>query len=77
MVFAVSGCFPEIFDIKLRGVRLSCELSPGLLDSLAERTEGRSGAEIENLCREAAMRTLRANIHADSLDPDFLLASIP
>ena len=37
------------------------------IDDCVQRTAGRSGADIENLCREAAMLALRENIHSPML----------
>ncbi len=38
------------------------------LDVIAEKMEGFSGADIENFCREAAIRALREDIHTASVD---------
>ncbi len=45
-----------IFNIHLRGVPLSTEID---VENLAKRTEGYVGADIEALCREAAILALR------------------
>lgn len=37
------------------------------LDKLAKNTEGYVGADIEAVCREAAMLTLRDNIESDEV----------
>lgn len=47
--------------------RLCCSddaRDPAVVTSLAARTEGWSGAELENLCREAAMGALRESVAA-------------
>ncbi|HDO19624.1 MAG TPA: AAA family ATPase [Thermoplasmatales archaeon] len=48
----------EILKIHTRGMPLAKDVS---LEELAERTDGYSGADIEALCREAAMNALREN----------------
>lgn len=64
----------EIFAIKMKRLPLPRDLNLNeLLEELASRTAGCSGAEIENLCREGAMRALRADIHSLILDPRYLL----
>jgi len=67
----------EIFALKLKRLPLPDTVATGeafdtFLEELASSTSGYSGAEIENLCREAAMRALRANIHSTILEPRFL-----
>jgi transitional endoplasmic reticulum ATPase len=37
------------------------------LDAVAAETEGRSGAELENVCREAALLALRGSIDATAV----------
>jgi len=49
----------EIFKIHSEGMPLSKDIS---LKELAIETEGFSGADVEGLCREAAMLALRENI---------------
>ena len=49
----------EIFKIHTRGMPLAKDVD---LKKLAEVTEGYSGADIENVCREAAMEALRENM---------------
>jgi transitional endoplasmic reticulum ATPase len=51
----------EIFKIHTRGMPLSKDVS---LEQLAKMTEGYSGADIEAVCREAAMNALRRDIEA-------------
>jgi transitional endoplasmic reticulum ATPase len=50
----------EIFKIHAKDMSLSKDIS---LDNLAKKTDGFSGADIEGLCREAAMLALRENIN--------------
>jgi len=45
-----------IFDVHLRGRPVAPEVTP---DELARQTEGRSGADIEAICRRAALLALR------------------
>jgi transitional endoplasmic reticulum ATPase len=40
------------------------------IDELAEKTEGYAGADIESICREAAIFALRKNIKADKIGMD-------
>ena len=48
-----------LFDINLKG----CEVVDGIdWDSLVKVTEGYSGADMANVCREAAMMPLRKKI---------------
>ncbi|RLI96584.1 MAG: hypothetical protein DRP00_05140, partial [Candidatus Aenigmatarchaeota archaeon] len=51
----------EIFKIHTRGMPLAKDVD---LKVLAKKTEGYSGADIEAVCREAAMNALRENIKA-------------
>lgn len=44
-----------------------------VVDAVVRATEGASGADIDNICREAALVGLRKNIHLDRLDPTHLL----
>ncbi|MGQ0794224.1 MAG: CDC48 family AAA ATPase [Deltaproteobacteria bacterium] len=66
----------EIFEIHTRGMPLSRDID---LDRLAEITHGFVGADIENLCREAAINALRGvikgvDIEASAGAPDNLIA---
>jgi transitional endoplasmic reticulum ATPase len=54
----------EILEIHTRHVKLHPSV---LLATFAARTAGWSGADLANLCREAAMEALRANISAGEL----------
>lgn len=60
----------EIFEIHTRGMPLTHDVS---LDKLSEITHGFTGADIESLCREAAMTTIREIIP----DINFDLGTIP
>ena len=51
----------EIFKIHTKDMPLGKDVS---LEELAERTNGFSGADIESMCREAAMLALRSDINA-------------
>ncbi|PRP88846.1 ATPase AAA [Planoprotostelium fungivorum] len=54
----------EIFTIHTRKTPLSSDVD---LASLASKTGGYSGADIENVCREAAMLALRRDVHAEQV----------
>ncbi len=51
----------EIFKIHTKNMPLAEDVN---LEELAERTDGYSGADIESLCREAAMNALRRDMDA-------------
>lgn len=55
----------EIFKIHTKGMPLAKNVS---LDELSDKTEGFSGADIEGLCREAAMRALREDIKSKEVN---------
>ena len=55
----------EIFKIHTKGMPLTKDVS---LEELGERTDGFSGADIEGLCREAAMLALREDIEAKEVN---------
>jgi len=58
----------EILRILTRGTPLTDDVD---IESLAERTHGFVGADLERLIREAALNTLRRNdVHPDEADPD-------
>jgi transitional endoplasmic reticulum ATPase len=59
----------EILEIHTRGMPLSDDVN---LDKLAEMTHGYSGADLEALCKEAAMRTLRKVLPDIDLDTDII-----
>ncbi|KAJ2092254.1 hypothetical protein IW138_001325 [Coemansia sp. RSA 986] len=54
-----------ILRIKMRA--MPADLSNADVDALATRTEGYSGADLDNVCREAALLALRHDIHATSV----------
>jgi transitional endoplasmic reticulum ATPase len=55
----------EIFKIHTKGMPLEKDVS---VEDLAEKTDGFSGADIEGLCREAAMLALRSDIKAKKVN---------
>ena len=55
----------EILKVHTRGMKLAKGVN---LADLAKRTQGYSGADLEGLCREAAMIALRENIEAREID---------
>ncbi|MDG6229792.1 MAG: ATPase, partial [Candidatus Thermoplasmatota archaeon] len=55
----------DILRIHTKSIPLNSDV---VLDVLAERTDGFSGADIEALCREAAMIALRENIKIKKVD---------
>ncbi|RLF40656.1 MAG: AAA family ATPase [Thermoplasmata archaeon] len=63
----------EILEIHTRGMPLAEDVD---LDKLAEITHGYSGADLEALCKEAAMRALRRVIPEIDLDADTIPADI-
>ncbi|GBC69625.1 ATP-dependent zinc metalloprotease FtsH [archaeon HR01] len=54
----------EILTIYTRGMPLDADIS---LEELASRTEGFSGADLESLCREAALAALRRDINTEKV----------
>lgn len=54
----------EIFKVHTKNMPLAKDVN---LEDLAKRTEGYSGADIEAVCREAAMLALRENIDAEEV----------
>ena len=59
----------EILEIHTRGMPLGADVS---LERLAEITHGFVGADLEALCREAAMTTLRKVMPRIQLDADYV-----
>jgi transitional endoplasmic reticulum ATPase len=57
----------EIFEIHTKNMPLDKDVS---YDELAKKTEGFTGADIEGLCREAAMLSLRNNIKSKIVTMD-------
>jgi transitional endoplasmic reticulum ATPase len=55
------GSLKEIFKIHAGSMPLSKDVS---LDELARKAQGYSGADIEAICREAAMNALREDVDA-------------
>ena len=55
-----------IFKVHLKGKPLAEDVDAGFL---AKQTEGRSGAEIENLCRQATMEAIRECIESHKAEP--------
>jgi len=53
----------EIFEVHTRGRPLASDVD---LDALAERTDGLSGADIEGICRRAALLAIRDYLDDDS-----------
>ncbi len=49
----------QLFNLNLRGISLSPEID---FNKLVEMSEGYSGADISNVCREAAMMPLRKKL---------------
>jgi katanin p60 ATPase-containing subunit A1 len=50
------GARKSLFEINLKGISLSPDIN---FDLLVEKTEGYSGADLTNVCREASMMPLR------------------
>ena len=55
----------QLFEINLRGVELGDDLD---FEALIQKTEGYSGADLANVCRDAAMMPLRKKIAAGEVD---------
>ena len=56
-----------MFDINLRGIKVDTEVEFG---KLVELSKGYSGADIANVCREAAMMPMRRKILEGNLNFD-------
>lgn len=57
------GARRELLGINLRGMSVAADVS---LDELAERTEGYSGDDLTNICRDASMSGMRRVIEGKS-----------
>ena len=55
----------SLFNINLKGIELADDIN---LDKMVEMTEGYSGADIANVCRDAAMMPLRKKIASGGVD---------
>jgi katanin p60 ATPase-containing subunit A1 len=53
------GARKNLFEINLRGISLSPDIN---FDILVQKTEGYSGADLSNVCREASMMPLREKL---------------
>lgn len=66
----------DIFQIKLKSMPISDDVQ---LNELVKRTEGYSGAEIQAVCQEAALKTLEENFEATHIKKEhfeYALASV-
>ncbi|XP_076374339.1 ATPase family gene 2 protein homolog A isoform X2 [Megalopta genalis] len=63
----------EIFDIKLRKMPISDSVK---IQDLVEITEGYSGAEIQAICHEAAMKALEENLNAAIITREHFKAAL-
>ncbi len=63
----------EILKVHTRHMPLAPDVN---LEELAKKTEGYSGADIEALCREAAMMALREDINAKEVKMKHFLAAL-
>ena len=63
----------EIFKVHTRNMPLAKDVD---LEELARKTEGYSGADIEALCREAAMMALREDIGAKEVKMKHFVAAL-
>ncbi|KAG7213884.1 hypothetical protein KM043_003091 [Ampulex compressa] len=63
----------EIFDIKMRNMPVSQEV---YVQDLVELTEGYSGAEIQAVCHEAAMKALEEDLDATTIGKEHFKAAL-
>ncbi|XP_052791982.1 ribosome biogenesis protein SPATA5-like [Mya arenaria] len=63
----------QIFMIHLRKMPVGEAVTP---ESLAERTQGYSGAEIASVCHEAAMFALQEDIGSQSVEERHFLSAL-
>ena len=54
-----------LFDINLKGIALKDDID---FDLLVQKTEGYSGCDLANVCREAAMMPMRRKLLGDGFD---------
>jgi katanin p60 ATPase-containing subunit A1 len=64
-----SGGRKKLFEINLAGISLESDVN---FDELVRKTDGYSGADISNVCREAAMMPLRRKIMSSSFNLEAL-----
>lgn len=55
----------EIFKIHMRGMPIAKGVDPS---ELAKKTDGYTGADIENVCREAGMAAIRRGVNVDKIE---------
>jgi transitional endoplasmic reticulum ATPase len=58
----------KIFEVHTRGMKLAKDVN---INALVEHTEGYAGADIEAVCREAAILTLRKDMEAKNVKQEF------
>ncbi|XP_012253446.2 ATPase family protein 2 homolog [Athalia rosae] len=63
----------EIFDIKLRKMPVSADVD---INDLVDLTEGYSGAEVQAICHEAAMKALEENLDATEITKEHFKAAL-
>ncbi|XP_043527623.1 ATPase family protein 2 homolog isoform X1 [Frieseomelitta varia] len=63
----------EIFDIKLRNMPIAEDVQ---IQDLVDLTEGYSGAEIQAICHEAAMKALEENLNANIITKEHFKAAL-
>jgi len=59
----------NLFNINLKGIALNSDVD---FDSLVAKTDGYSGADISNVCREAAMMPMRRKLMSASFNMENL-----
>uniref|UniRef100_A0A5K3EIS6 ATPase_AAA_core domain-containing protein n=1 Tax=Mesocestoides corti TaxID=53468 RepID=A0A5K3EIS6_MESCO len=65
----------EILKVHLHNEPLDALVTPEFLKSFAEQTEGLSGSDLFEICREAALRGFRAWLHASPSSPQSVESS--
>ncbi|XP_076239280.1 ATPase family gene 2 protein homolog A isoform X1 [Calliopsis andreniformis] len=63
----------EIFNIKLKNMPIAKDVN---IQDLVELTEGYSGAEIQAICHEAAMKALEESLNADIVTKEHFKAAL-